>query len=376
MGSEMCIRDRDESGGADHTDVRLRRCGWGLAIMDSNNIQSCLGGWYGNVVDEPQTTLKATITGALFALRRTSGDLTLLPDAQAFINGFFQATGAKTHGGSPIWTGPNAELWQELRDAVALRRSRGDLVRIIKVKAHMTEAELRVYTGPMAYYYGNKKADEFAGYGADLARAPLFWREKVQQLDQKARTVLARIVDRNAAFLALADNHSRDGARPHRGEKRISLQIAISQSSHSFSQGVHACSRLAELPNNVECTCCHQRCSRSKFYDWVKSTECIRPQPSLHDVRTGTAAVRPVGGLRIGNSTIHPTHNMRHRTDRGWWWCSSCGSYTTTHSGSRNSKSAPKALLVECKPATRSGLDKLSRINKGLEPNRSRKPLN
>ncbi len=127
----------DESGGDHADDTRLRRCGWGLAVMncreaDVDGNYSFDGGFAGSLPGEHQTTLRATLSGMTYLLEVTEGDLHVCPDAKVFVDGYKEGRHLRP------W-GADADLWGHMGE---LLRGRGGTVVASKVDAHLTDQQV------------------------------------------------------------------------------------------------------------------------------------------------------------------------------------------------------------------------------------------
>jgi hypothetical protein len=88
----------------------------------------------------------------------------------------------------------NGALWAQvlrLRDAL---RSRGHLINVGKVTAHITDEQQSERKHTRQQLTGNMIADELAGRAAEEARTPFVGRRTVQWCDATATRVLKRLV--------------------------------------------------------------------------------------------------------------------------------------------------------------------------------------
>ena len=110
----------DESGGEHTRDWRLRRAGWGLALLpvstgDPVGDTSFLGGWSGDLEGQVQTQNRACLTACRYALEHTKGPILIKPDASYLSGGF-----DKLRHFFPV--GEHADLWHEIGKLVKARR--------------------------------------------------------------------------------------------------------------------------------------------------------------------------------------------------------------------------------------------------------------
>ena len=199
----------DGSGGPHATDLRLRRVGWGWAVVNPDG--TLLGGASGGLdPDEEATVPRAELHGLLHFLRTVrvaSGQLEVAVDnlyvlqaAQGFADGSRGLPGPDTR---------NGDLLAQLAPLVKARRTE---LLFVKVKAHL-ELPAAVAGGcPATRWWANHHADRMAGEGAERHQFGLGDRRALERIDQTA----ALVVMRHIAVTRLVVAGSDGGAAPPR----------------------------------------------------------------------------------------------------------------------------------------------------------------
>ena len=350
----------DESGGVHARDVRIRRSGWGLAFLNKpkGNMEEdirLVALVAGSLAGLVQTPNRAAIEALLYALKNTSGNLTIMPDSKYLVKG------AEKGEGFGDGNGVNADLWSCIGVELRRRRSKGDIIQVLKTKAHQDVRQV-CDTGDyqlMVDLIGNSYADEAAGQGASLDQVEFQTETNVSWYTARAGKVLARAATVYQWALERMPVRKRRG-RVEPGDARTGLERKIVASEHVLNLRAQEHPTLESLPAKVECIRCKQSCAKIAIYKWLGE-----PCKPVEYSRGGTGVARAKKGtkIQVGNSELHGSHSLNSK--RGVWWCSRCGHYTTT--GAKDSR--PKKLKERC-PGQANGYGKacISRIKRGLPP--------
>ena len=343
----------DESGGARASDPRLRRCGWGVAILPSSETDTTFcGGWAGSLAGAVQTPTRACLAGFVHLLANTEGPLVVYPDAKYLVQGF-----ANFRHRHP--DGTHADLWASIGELVS---SRGASVEVHKTTAHLDEAH--AIANPLVnlhQWIGNHLADALAGQAASFDAVPTEVACGVDSLTGRAYNILRRLVAACALFLE-ERGESEGFVRPPRpAGLPSSLQLLIRSSGHDF--GIEP-RTVKEAPPLLACKCCGQIVAKANLVATLRDGGACVPLRILAAHHGADDLFAPQQGqlVRAARSDLHRSHCLLRQ--RGIWFCSTCGGYT----GSSSSKTHPLSLRSPCKPPTRAGKYHLSRLSKGLTP--------
>jgi len=346
----------DESGGEHTSDTRLKRCGWGLALVqkvEGGEVQRCnfIAGVAGTLPGLFQSTSRACLEAFIYILANSTGPLVVKPDASYLVDGFnsrrYQAP-----------EGTNADLWHAIG---LLMNNRTEDVQVLKVEAHVEDH--RVIDGDVDYYdfFGNHMADALASRGAKLHAVSSAIVQEQASMDARAWQVLKRLVAVNMHFVKTAPRRS-GMSKPDRLPGMPTMFQRLAQASgHTFDIPVPRSAK--KCPLRLKCKECLQGASRFVLKQWLKDRKCtgkgVQGGGHGHEVHKA----QPNVAIRVGRVDLHRSHLLQHRL--GLWWCAKCGYYTTY--GSR--KSSAKLLRKECREvAEGAGKDYLKRIQDGLMP--------
>ncbi len=164
----------DGSGGTFSSEPRLRRCGWGFAILDPSG--NLLASGSGPLTSWRQTVPLAELEAATQLALSTKGDLTFHVDATYVLRG--------VRRGSASVPKRHSYQWQRFWAAVGDRRAEA-----LKIAAHKTlDQALQEGVDPVAWE-ANDQADKLAERAAAEAQLPAEAVAAVQRLDEEARRV-------------------------------------------------------------------------------------------------------------------------------------------------------------------------------------------
>ena len=310
------IAATDGSGVEYGSDVRLRRVGWGLVLLDTANVHP-LGIAYGTV-SGLQTVPRAELFALVYLASQTEGDVEVLVDSSYVVKGFSK--------GSKFPQSKNKDLWGSLWKAVG---GRAGILTVTKVRAHATPSELESSEIPPLHFIANSMADVLADMGSKLSALNPVWVEEVGALDLKVRRIQERLVSISMALIL-------GSSKPQRRD-RASRKRLLEQGS-----GLDECLRetphlIRESPSMIKCTRCNKSSPRKFAHLWLRGV-CAEANPN----------------------GIHLSHQQHLKTFRGLRFCSRCGGI-----GSKR----VRTLKHPCpsKPSI-SGRKVLNRILKGQLP--------
>ncbi len=177
----------DGSGGRDTKDVRLRRCGYGYAlILDSGGSHELVAGAYGPLPGEVQTVPRAELMAVVSLLRRCRRafrNIRVHVDCKYVVRGWT--------GGKDNKPRSNRDLWDDLWAIVAQVFVR---VQLVKVRPHVTDRHVAEVIATAMDTYGNEMADHLAALGARAHEVPTATVRQVKYLDSKVRRIQERLV--------------------------------------------------------------------------------------------------------------------------------------------------------------------------------------
>ena len=308
----------DGSGGEHGNDVRLRRVGWGLVLLNIANAQP-LGTAYGTV-EGSQTVPRAELYALVFVAENTQGSATVLIDSSYVVKGFSKGSGVPQSKNKELW----ARLWKAVRDRVGI-------LEVAKVRAHATPDALEACQIPPLHFIANAMADALADMGSKLAALPEHRVREVLDLDLKARRIQERLV---AISLCLIAGSSKPVLKRNRSSKKRALEHGETSLEKCLKETPHS---IMEGPTLIKCTRCNKSSPRKFAHLWLKGV---------------------CSGSLPGN--IHSSHHKHLKTQRGLRFCSRCGGIASHR---------VRTLKNPCpsKP-TVSGKKVLNRILKGQLP--------
>jgi hypothetical protein len=105
----------DESAGPFSSVPRLRRCGWGLVMLDADRKPT--GAMSSTLLGETQTQVAACLDALLHLAKHSEGDVLVKPDCNAAVDGLKEAI-----KGNIKQFGANAGWWHEIKAALDARK--------------------------------------------------------------------------------------------------------------------------------------------------------------------------------------------------------------------------------------------------------------
>ena len=332
----------DESGGPRSSDPHLRRTGWGIALLG----KGCefVAGWFAAVPGQPQTQIRAGLSAIRYILAATSGDVEVVPDCKAIVDGW-----EDLEQGKQKRLCANADLWDEIKQLAARRQ--GTLA-LRRVNSHLTWRQAQHFGMTMHDWIGNKVADKLADLGAAKGAVPADDLRRLDALQAKVQLIHRRMLAVHGAALAkLGPNERHLEREPLTSAARRHLQA----SGHRIQW--HSAGRFAT------CMRCGQCTSSRRFRTWIRTTLCQPLEEHGDFAMSGQGQVAPIV---IGNATIHQSHRVAYY--RGVWFCPVCGAYTMAV-GNSSGRTLVRRLGRVCSGhCDRSSAARLRRIYKGLPP--------
>jgi hypothetical protein len=329
----------DESAGPFSSVPPLRRCGWGLVMLDSD--RNLTGAMSSTLAGSKQTQVVACLDALLYLARHSEGDVLVKPDCNAAVEGLRNAI-----NGEIKHFGPNAGWWHDIGKAIACRKGR---ITVGRVDAH---ADVKGYISqgiPIDDWIGNELADWLAGEGAKTNAVSLEVETNWFFLLGRAVKILQRAIAVHRLFLA------EPGQLIARGvwERSIHpVHRAISESGHSLTKDGRGA---------YQCTRCGFRAGHRQLKTWLLGDKCVGLRVQGSEWRAPNSANAAV---LIGNRQTHKTQSLAWL--RGVWFCTSCGGYAKAV---QDQKSTCLKLSKPCtKNANRGGFEVLDRISSGLPP--------
>jgi ribonuclease HI len=304
----------DGSGGPFSAERRLRRCGWGFAILSAEGTLVAYG--WGPLTSWRQTVPLAELEAATQLARCTLGDLVINIDATYVVRG--------VRRGADNPPARHKYQWQRFWEAVGCRS-----VVALKIKAHQSRESALAAGIRDTDWAANDAADKLAERAAAEAQLPGSAVAEVQRLDADTLKV-----QQHLAAVAL------DVAK-----KAPTLYGPSSRLQRRAEASARARDRREELEEA-------RRLTTHSLDESGRCRNCLRgpagAQPTLAFLREACTG-RPFA--------IHATHTM-HLT-RGLWWCERCGGI-----GHRKFQK----LSRECKPPTAHAVRTIARLKRGDRP--------
>ena len=321
----------DGSGGQFSSDVRRRRVGAAAVVMEiTPHGLRRLAGVACGLDGRRQTVPRAELRAFALALASFEGPQLYVTDCTMLQRGWEQGL-HRTGGG----TGPNADLWQLIRDAY--------LAHVDPFDPELSDWERRLAEG-------NGVADELANAAARRA-----WSVALEGRAPNTDTwdCTAALVRRRArqAFVdaTLAAPWTAERPASASGPSASALQRALATSSHCF----------VKAARHWACALCHQLVLGSRLVEACASpctatSGAVEPHPA--DI------IRAAGAdVWVGGKALHPSHRVQLWPRHSLYFCARCGCTATTD---------PRQLTGECGVASRKGRENLARIRRGLHPGR------
>lgn len=349
----------DESGGAHSAEPLLRRCGWGIAalrngLVPTDDLQFA-GGFASSLPGDEQSPNRACVDALAWILGASFGDLCIKPDSAYVVDGVnLRARLIKAEGS-------HADLWAQAGAAASRRHGN---VTVVKTQAHLEDAELLEAPWPVVVdYAGNAFADALAAAGAQFQEADINDVLTVSFARGRAYNILNRLVEANRIFLDAVGECGAERPRLAVMPKPTLFERLCRDSEHDLG-GSWKSMRVG--PATYRCSRCAGGGSKKTIKAFLK-VKCAGHLKMLDwsghgaEFRGQKADIAPV---RVGRSDLHSSHVLAFM--RGFWWCTSCGSYTTCSS---DAKASPKVLRRPCKKfAARAGIGYLRRFARGMTP--------
>ena len=276
----------DSSGGAHSADPRLRRMGWGIAVL-SPQTSEVLGGMHGNLPEGPQTIPRGELYAFLQLALHSLGEAPVVIDSQYVVGGVHKGPGEQHPR--------NQDLWELLWDTLA---ERDGGLGVTKVKSHPTASQAKGF--PTLHLLANQAADQEAAKGAALAGLPTRTIQEFEQLDRFAWLVQSRLV---CITMHILENHS-EKHKPRRIPKKRAREPSFEEHREAMGSTQHV---LREYPKFVKCTKCYRSGPKSQAHHWLR-LPCNRHLP-------------------FG---LHPSHTRFFGVHRGLPLCFRCGAFAKT----------------------------------------------
>jgi ribonuclease HI len=346
----------DESGGEFSSDIRRRRCGWGLAIIREQDGDFVLtGGVAGTLEDVQQTSNRAAVEALVFVLRFTRGHGTVKPDSKYLVDGFNGGRYRRPDG-------RNADLWSLVAEALDARDTG---IEVVKVRAHIDQEEaMGLDAEAWRDVIGNMYADGYAGQAAARARPHGTDDDlRVKAWDCRATKVLDRIVAVHRFAFGILEKQGRTHDFPRMAQPDTLLQRLGARSNHAFDCTKESFRFLKRLPGKIGCHKSGMVVSRRGVKDWLRQGVCpglplVAWLPDQPRVCNSTATAR------VGRRGVHQSHSLTHY--RGVWWCARCGSYSSMGA---DTNSKVRGLARPCRGGcTTMGASVLRRLRSGRTP--------
>ena len=190
LDSDFPVIFTDASGGAFSADPRLRRVGFGIAVVrfDDFHNHSLHFGAFGALPGAEQTVPRGELYAAVVALRllpaKKGRPVMLITDCLPFFE-----TALDDKKLAKAISSANGDLWEEWQK---MRRKHSNLILMQWTPSHQTAKELYCGLVNLFKFVGNTFADALAERGAALASVPQNFAKKVQRQDTLSRQVLQR----------------------------------------------------------------------------------------------------------------------------------------------------------------------------------------
>ena len=305
----------DGSGGPFSAERRLRRCGWGFAVLSAEG-ETVAYGW-GPLTSWRQTVPLSELEAATQLARCTVGDLIVNVDATYVVRGVRRgpANPPRRH----------RFQWQRFWEAVGRRT-----MVALKIKAHQSCEEAIAGGVSETDWKANDAADKLAERAATEAQLPATAVAEVQRLDadtmkvqQHLAAVALDVAKRAPSLYGPSSRLQRRAEAAARArERREILEEARRLTTHSLDEATGRCRNCLRGPTGS--------------------------QPNLDFLRE-LCTGRPYA--------IHATHTMN--LTRGLWWCERCG-------GIGHKKF--QKLSRQCQPPSASAVRTIARLRRGDRP--------
>ncbi len=409
MASNPCQRIKVYvDGSGSRPDVRLRRCGWGVAWLKQSGPDegSFSGGMFGSIGDEKHTVAKAELEALIRALRHVAWKdvgMTVHSDCRYVVQGFK----------AKIWSRGTRISHRDRWDQVAELLGEASNVEVVWVKAHVTSIMQEVRQLPRSTLVGNECADELAKRGAKLVQVDENYRAKVLWTESIAWRVRRRLAAIQQYMVENPGEDKEDAfkrrqahiARKQREKRKREDEKAELETKRAKVSGPRQTSKEGEsLPvpetNHTDPTVAPfsvaqdtQTRKRGALEEklleaWKKrrgseQSEGSSPKrKSAELVQEAAASSRSGaadGGCKVSTSgaavlreearnlleevkaKAHDTHRLEGRGDLVW--CAKCGSLTTPGGAGKLCN-----LAKRCEAPKARGLQNLATLSRGFNP--------
>lgn len=299
----------DGSGGANTSDVRLRRATWAVIVKRGMTMQGAVAGTLSGPV---QTNNRAELRAVLAALENTNvlSPLVAHTDSQYVHDKFCRESTSDAAANLAA----NADLWKEVWAHKAMR----DVV-VRKVKAHATEQDVQEGRISREDRQGNMLADAAAARAQTLVRVDPLLAVRVRARDQRTRQILKRLL---AIFEYHVQTSDPQAVRRHilpggsSAEPRIRVPRVLPTNEHE----------LVKSGRGYHCRVCKGWAPINGLLRWLREhTHCHRATVLYP---SGWAHATILAPVPIGGRTVHPSHRLHYYG--GLYFCGKCGCYSTS----------------------------------------------
>ena len=347
--SERLLGCGDGSGGNKSSDPRLRRIGWAWVALNGHNacsLNDIVFTKMSVLAGKRQTVNRGELSALIDFLQSTEGAVTFVTDSGYVMTGVSKER--RRAGNRKAKHKYNADLWGVLAPLLTNRD-----IEVHKVESHLdlNDSTLWLDRYPRSWVLGNTWADTFAAAAAEDAALPSSVLAAVEWIDNIATRIRNRIA---ATLIDAAEKDPRSVAPPlpkkavkRKGDVRKQRQKARAE---NLARTKHTVTKANG--QRYTCAVCGETPSAKDVDVWL-AKECVTPclRPFCPDVATPTMGA-PV---KVGLSTIHPSHTAAYSPALELWFCSTCGAQASKFL---------KDLATPCAPIKKSGLDNLARIRK------------
>ena len=355
-------------GSGTSPDPRLRRCGWAVALLDTQG--AFRAAWFGALGDsEPHYVARSELTAALRALEHVEGPLEIVSDC-IYVVYLFNSKGYLRSQSS------HADMWRQIAANISIRESP---VTMRWAKAHATESEVLSHRLTAETVVGNAVADAFAKEGAKLNPVPCHVVGMLRAYEELAYNIRQRLVHINLHITGLPEfkKYATQDQNDHPAKPTVRTEARQQRRKDALAATSHT---IVVQGGRQVCTQCKQGCSIKVGTRWLEE----RPQclgraipldaaPAQHiGEQASASSVGPSGAHRpqqasrfanlcVANGVVHDTHRVA--SFRGYFWCWACGSVSSVRAKVLKGLSQPCTLTPG-----KAGKEKLKRLSRGLPP--------
>ena len=246
---------------------------------------------------------RGELLGLLLALATTRGHLCYVTDNFNVADGFWN----EHHLAPP--PGALQDVWTRIGKVIA---SRPGSVSLFWTYSHLSEAEAKFTTIPLALILGNAGADGVADTAALEYRLPGPDREEVIANERLVAAIRRRGMRALQAVLEAAPEEGQRAGRM--ATPKVSrLATAASESSHTL---------ISIGPNAWKCRLCRGDARGKKAFLWLHS-----PCPSKCDEGSWGEVPERAPRAAVNGVRPHASHAMTLCAPLQLWWCEGCGRY-------------------------------------------------